>query len=217
MPFQYIKNIHSQHIFRILVGGVIIISIGAAIFVAISLTSADDTILYFNPKHKTLAAGDTFWVDIMINAKNDYINAVAAYIAYSPDEVEILQIKPTESVIPLVVEQNIKDGQVEISGGKPTPGFSGKQKIASIQLRMLLNLGADTAVGSIPVVGDFFDFAFKANMKNLRIYRESLSGTRKPLRDWGFIVLVVAILMAMIVLPILGLIYLTQLIFSSLR
>jgi len=84
-------------------------------------------------------------------------------------------------------------------------------------LRMLLNLGVDTAVGSIPVVGDFFDFAFKANMKNIRIYRESLSGTRKPLRDWGFIVLVVAILIAMIVLPLLGLIYLTQLIFSWLR
>ena len=144
MPFQYIKNIHSQHIFRILVGGVIIISIGAAIFVAISSTSADDTILYFEPAQKTLAAGDTFWVDIMINAKNDYINAVAAYIAYSPDEVEILQIKTTESVIPLVVEQNIKDGQVEISGGKPTPGFSGKQKIASIQLRMKSKEGTAT-------------------------------------------------------------------------
>jgi hypothetical protein len=84
-------------------------------------------------------------------------------------------------------------------------------------LRMLLNLGIDTAVGSVPVVGDFFDFAFKANTKNIQIYRQSLSGERKPHRDWLFIVLVVAFLIAMIVLPILGLIYLTQLIFSSLR
>lgn len=84
-------------------------------------------------------------------------------------------------------------------------------------LRMLLNLGVDTAVGSIPVVGDFFDFAYKANSKNLRIYRESLSGNRKPLKDWGFVVMVVAFLLAMIVLPILGLIYLTQLIFSWLQ
>ena len=84
-------------------------------------------------------------------------------------------------------------------------------------LRMLLNLGIDTAVGSIPVVGDIFDFAYKANMKNMRIYRESLSGMREPLRDWGFIVLVVIFLLAMIVLPILGLIYLAQLIFSWLR
>lgn len=84
-------------------------------------------------------------------------------------------------------------------------------------LRMLLNLGIDTAVGSVPVVGDFFDFAFKANTKNIQIYRQSLSGERKPHRDWLFIALVVAFLLAMIVLPILGLIYLTQLIFSSLR
>jgi hypothetical protein len=84
-------------------------------------------------------------------------------------------------------------------------------------LRMLLNLGIDTVVGSVPVVGDFFDFAFKANTKNIQIYRQSLSGERKPHRDWLFIALVVAFLVAMIVLPILGLIYLTQLIFSSLR
>jgi hypothetical protein len=84
-------------------------------------------------------------------------------------------------------------------------------------LRMLVNLGVDTAVGSIPVVGDFFDFAYKANTKNLRIYRESMSGTRKPFKDWGFVVVVAVFLLAMIVLPILGLIYLTQLIFSLLR
>jgi len=84
-------------------------------------------------------------------------------------------------------------------------------------LRMLLNLGIDTAVGSVPVVGDFFDFAFKANSKNIQIYRQSLSGERKPHRDWLFVTLVVAFLIAMIVLPVLGLIYLAQLIFSSLR
>jgi hypothetical protein len=84
-------------------------------------------------------------------------------------------------------------------------------------MRMLLNLGVDTAVGSIPVVGDLFDFAYKANTKNLRIYRESLGGTRKPLKDWGFIILVMAFLLAMIVLPVLGLIYLAQVIFSRLQ
>ena len=84
-------------------------------------------------------------------------------------------------------------------------------------LRMLLNLGIDTAVGSVPVVGDLFDFAFKANIKNIQIYRQSLSGQRKPHRDWLFIAFVIAFLAAMIVLPLLGLIYLTQLIFSWLR
>ena len=48
-------------------------------------------------------------------------------------------------------------------------------------LRMVANLGIDTLVGVIPVVGDLFDFAFKANTKNIQIYRESLSGGREPL------------------------------------
>jgi hypothetical protein len=84
-------------------------------------------------------------------------------------------------------------------------------------LRMLLNLGIDTAVGSVPVVGDVFDFAYKANQKNIRIYRESLGSDRKPLRDWAFIALVIVALIALIVLPILGLIYLLQVISSALR
>lgn len=37
--------------------------------------------------------------------------------------------------------------------------------------RMLANMGIDFAVGSIPLVGDAFDFAFKSNTKNLRLLK----------------------------------------------
>jgi len=84
-------------------------------------------------------------------------------------------------------------------------------------LRMLVNLGIDTLLGSIPVAGDVFDFAFKANMKNLKIYRESMTGSRKPIKDWAFIAAVIAFLVAMTILPILGLIYTIHLLGSSLR
>jgi Domain of unknown function (DUF4112) len=77
-------------------------------------------------------------------------------------------------------------------------------------LRMVLNLGIDALVGTVPVVGDMFDMAYKANMKNMKIYKEALSGTRAPLKDWGFVVLVVVILLLMLVLPILGFIFLVQ-------
>jgi uncharacterized protein DUF4112 len=77
-------------------------------------------------------------------------------------------------------------------------------------LRMVLNLGIDALVGIVPVVGDMFDMAYKANMKNMKIYREALSGTQAPLKDWGFVVLVVLILLLMLVLPILGFIFLVQ-------
>ena len=77
-------------------------------------------------------------------------------------------------------------------------------------LRMLVNLGIDTAVGAIPIVGDFFDFAYKANVKNMQIYRESMSGTRAPLMDWAFIALVSVILLLIVLLPLLGMVYVLQ-------
>ncbi|MEL7274549.1 MAG: DUF4112 domain-containing protein [Pseudomonadota bacterium] len=38
--------------------------------------------------------------------------------------------------------------------------------------RMIGNIGIDFVAGSIPLVGDLFDFAFKSNTKNLRLLRE---------------------------------------------
>jgi len=80
----------------------------------------------------------------------------------------------------------------------------------SAVLRMVANLGIDALVGAIPVVGDVFDMAYKANIKNMKIYREALSGTRAPLKDWGFIAAVAVILVLMLALPLLGLIFLVQ-------
>jgi hypothetical protein len=47
-------------------------------------------------------------------------------------------------------------------------------------------------------------------MKNIKIYRESMSGARAPLKDWGFIALVVVILLLIVSLPVLGLLYILQ-------
>ena len=41
-------------------------------------------------------------------------------------------------------------------------------------LRMLGNVGLDWAVGSVPLVGDVFDLAFKANRRNLALLRGHL-------------------------------------------
>lgn len=40
---------------------------------------------------------------------------------------------------------------------------------ALVIVRMLLNLGFDAILGSLPVLGDLFDLAFRANQKNLAI------------------------------------------------
>jgi hypothetical protein len=84
-------------------------------------------------------------------------------------------------------------------------------------LRMVINVALDSLAGAVPFFGDVFDFAFKSNVYNLRIYREALRGERKPLRDWFFILFVAVVLLAIIVLPIIGLIYLTRLLISYIR
>ena len=40
--------------------------------------------------------------------------------------------------------------------------------------RMAANVGVDTLIGAIPLVGDLFDFAFRSNSMNLRIIRRHL-------------------------------------------
>lgn len=48
--------------------------------------------------------------------------------------------------------------------GVPTP----------LLLKMLANLGIDMAVGAVPVLGDLFDFAWKANRRNVDLLRQHL-------------------------------------------
>lgn len=40
--------------------------------------------------------------------------------------------------------------------------------------RMIANVATDMAVGIVPVAGDLFDFAFKANRKNLKLVERHL-------------------------------------------
>ena len=51
--------------------------------------------------------------------------------------------------------------------------------------RMVFNVALDYVVGSIPLVGDFFDFGFKANSKNLELLNRFAPGGRTPSwKDW---------------------------------
>ncbi len=63
--------------------------------------------------------------------------------------------------------------------------------------RMLANITIDTLVGSIPLFGDAFDFAFKSNLKNLRIYEESLLDRRtSTVRHWWFFLVLFLVITA---------------------
>lgn len=45
----------------------------------------------------------------------------------------------------------------------------------SLLVRMLLNLGIDTAVGAVPVAGDLFDVAWRANTRNVALLEEHVA------------------------------------------
>jgi hypothetical protein len=53
--------------------------------------------------------------------------------------------------------------------------------------RMMTNIAIDTFVGAVPILGDAFDFVYKSNIKNIRIYQEALEGRPGAnARHWGF-------------------------------
>jgi hypothetical protein len=62
-------------------------------------------------------------------------------------------------------------------------------------LRMALNIGIDYLVGSIPFVGDAFDFFWKSNQRNMDLIRERATGKGKgKTSDYVFIFGLIGIL-----------------------
>ena len=49
----------------------------------------------------------------------------------------------------------------------------------TLQSRMALNVLADWAAGSIPVIGDLIDVAYKANLKNLKLLEKAADRSRR--------------------------------------
>ena len=77
--------------------------------------------------------------------------------------------------------------------------------------RMVTNVAVDTVLGGIPFIGDLFDFAFKANTKNIKIYQEHLQGRTQKVRNWMFTLLVSLCLLALMAIPLAAIIYLFRL------
>jgi hypothetical protein len=74
---------------------------------------------------------------------------------------------------------------------------------AIVIARMLFNLAIDAALGAVPVAGDLFDFAFKANRRNLALLeRRSVSGGRSRPGDWLVVIAAVLVFLAALALPI---------------
>ena len=74
----------------------------------------------------------------------------------------------------------------------------------SVLLRMVINVLIDTGVGSLPVIGDLFDFVWKANQKNSELlahYEQAPQQTaRRSLLENMLFILAVVIVLALVVM-----------------
>ena len=75
--------------------------------------------------------------------------------------------------------------------------------------RMMTNIAIDTFVGSIPLLGDAFDFMYKSNAMNLRLYEDALNAGNSraaAARHWGFFIALFAGIAVFLVVIVMGIV-----------
>ncbi len=74
--------------------------------------------------------------------------------------------------------------------------------------RMVVNLAIEVVVGMVPVLGNLFDIGWRANRRNYHLLEQSLAvRKRSTAKDWMFLGLLGAGLMAMAMLPFVVLVW----------
>ena len=76
-------------------------------------------------------------------------------------------------------------------------------------VRMVVNVGVDVLIGAIPIAGDAFDIAWKANRRNYALMTRHLRQPRKNTwKDYVFLICMAAVLLAIFILPIIVIVWL---------
>ena len=77
---------------------------------------------------------------------------------------------------------------------------------AAIQLRMLGNVAIDALVGTVPLIGDLFDFVFKAQTRNLKLLEDWLGSPHETSRRSrrGLLLVPLAVLLLFVGLTVFG-------------
>ncbi len=76
-------------------------------------------------------------------------------------------------------------------------------------VRMAANLGIGVLVGSVPLFGDIFDIAWKANRRNYRLLCRHLDAPRRHTwGDWAFLLLLLMTLALIFAIPLALLVWL---------
>ncbi len=93
--------------------------------------------------------------------------------------------------------------------------MAARRRVSPIVIaRMLMNLAADALLGFIPLLGDIFDFGFKAHVKNLELLaNRAQHGGRATTRDWLVVIAASLAYLAVLALVMWGIVALLRAIF----
>ena len=80
--------------------------------------------------------------------------------------------------------------------------------------RMVVNIGIEATVGVIPLLGDLFDMAWKANTKNVEIFRQALKGERDRRKDSLFVAGVVLAVAVILAIPVIAIVLIINRLFT---
>ncbi|MDB4966720.1 MAG: hypothetical protein JWN44_2409 [Myxococcales bacterium] len=88
-------------------------------------------------------------------------------------------------------------------------GVAVKRRLPLVTVaRMLVNLGVDALVGAVPLLGDLFDVAWKANRRNVALLRQRHDARHNTAGDWLRVGGALALLVAGLAAPIVTAYYL---------
>ena len=76
-------------------------------------------------------------------------------------------------------------------------GASGK-----LVFKMITNLFVDGAFGTIPLIGDIFDFKYRAHRKNVNLMIEHYEEGKHGGSAWAMILVIIAVLIGLLVLSV---------------
>jgi hypothetical protein len=71
---------------------------------------------------------------------------------------------------------------------------------ASIQVRMLANVALDAFAGAVPILGDIFDFAFKAHVRNRVLMEKWLQQPHATAKKSSVILIVIPLVLIAILI-----------------
>ena len=90
--------------------------------------NANAATLFFSPSSGNYSVGDTIKASILVDTKNVPINTVEINVTFPSDLLSIVSVSKTNSILNFWVQEPIfsnMNGTISLSGGLPTPGFTG--------------------------------------------------------------------------------------------